>query len=194
MEGDREQNLTLLLRAVRDGDAAARDRLFALTYEDLRRIAASVRFVGRSGDTFQATALVNEAFLHFCRGIKDNDSAGRAEFFRAVAMAMRTILRDHWRYKNRQRRSPGPARAVDANDVADPDTVGDDLDLEALDQVMDRLEKYNRRWYDVVMARFYAARTIEETADALGLSITTVKSDWQLARGWLRRELTRSGP
>jgi RNA polymerase sigma factor (TIGR02999 family) len=185
-----EQDLTLLLRAVRDGDRDALARLFTLTYNDLRRIAANIRFVGKRGGTMQPTALANEAFIHFSKGLDKGGQVSSADFYKRVAMNMRTILRDHWRWKHRQRRDPGALLHLDHEPQSpdDADALGA-LDLEALDGAVDRLEKYNARWHDVVVTRFYAARSIEETANALGLSVTTVKSDWRLARGWLRRDL-----
>jgi RNA polymerase sigma factor (TIGR02999 family) len=187
-------NLTVLIAASRGGDASARDRLFSLVYDELRAIARRTRFVGREGETLQPTALANEAFIllsaRFPVPPRDQPES-RATFFRAMAQAMRTILRDHWRKRHALKRGVRGS-GEEALDVAAAPQIGlGRADFLALDAAIDRLERYNSRWFDVVMHRHFAGRGVEETAELMGTGPTTVKSDWKLACAWLERELTR---
>ena len=190
-----DDNLTMLIVASRAGDTTARERLFELVYEELRQIARRSRFAGADGDTLQPTALANEAYLLFhdrfpCAPCDDREN--RETFFRTVALAMRTILRDYWRKKNAAKRGGGaqPFR-FDRGDPPDPscDNEFKSIDFLQLDEAIDRLRLYNERWHDVVMHRYFAGRTIEETAGLMGIGTTAVKTEWRLARAWLRREL-----
>jgi RNA polymerase sigma factor (TIGR02999 family) len=192
------ENVTVLIQAARDGDAAARDRLYSLIYDELRHIAARLRRgAGRAG-SLHPTLLANEAFLLLERRFPApprNQPESRATFFRSVALAMREILRDHCRRQKALKRggfSPAVALHAQATITSAPPVSSDGagaVDLLALSEAMANLERYNRRWFDVVSYRYFAARTIEETAELLGVGVTTVKSDWALARAWLHREI-----
>jgi RNA polymerase sigma factor (TIGR02999 family) len=186
--------VTILLDRVRQGDRRAEDQLFTLVNDELRAIARRSRYVGRPGETMQPTALANEAYLHLIRRMPmppADERGGREWFFRIVAWAMREILRDYWRKKNAAKR--GGREALGALGEHDPaDRRGDRLgntDFLALDEALTNLEQYNERWFDIVMHRYFAGRTLEETAELMGLGLTTVKDDWKLARAWLGREL-----
>ncbi len=195
MAGPSDENLTLLIAATRKGDERAREQLFAIVYEEIREIARRSRFAGADGETMQPTALANEAYLffqdRFPRAPTDNRE-NRETFFRTVALAMRTILRDHWRKKNALKRGGGAAPfGYDGNDPVDAggDCEFGSIDFLQLDEALDRLRVYNERWHDVVMHRYFAGRSIEETAELMGIGSTTVKTEWRVARAWLQREL-----
>jgi RNA polymerase sigma factor (TIGR02999 family) len=112
---------------------------------------------------------------------------------------MRAILKDHWRRK-RARKRGGKRQPLPLGDHEPTAQRGDEFEqfeFLDLDQALDRLEQRNDRWFSVAMHRYFGGRTVEETAELLGLSPATVKKDWQLARGWLRRELaggSENGP
>lgn len=192
--------LTQLIGACRRGEAGADDALFGRIYDELRAMARSVPHVGAPGETLQPTALVHEVVLELQRrfpeaprGVPEN----RATFFRTVALAMRTILRDQWRAElAAKRRAPGERKSLTALSsgvgahVSDLDAV----DFLALDEALDELEHLQPRWHAVVMHRYFAERTAEETAELLGIGMTTVKSDWTLARAWLAERLGGPGP
>ncbi|MEZ6243312.1 MAG: ECF-type sigma factor [Phycisphaerales bacterium] len=194
MPDQTEPDLTRLVEASVAGDSSARERLLAAVYDDLRKIASARFGVGRPGDTLQPTALVNETVIELLRRLDQPQRlalASREQFFAAVAMAMRTILRDHWRARNALKRGGGDRPAPL---IADPVSPSSDdpfaaIDYLALDEALDRLENYDLRWHRVVMHRFFAARTIEETADMLGMGVTAVQADWRFARAWLLREI-----
>jgi len=192
--GQDEREITVLIDASRDGDAEARDRLFSVVYDELRQIARRSRYVGREGQTMQPTALANEAYIffekHFPVPPKDQRES-RETFFRTVALAMRTILRDYWRSKHAAKRGGDEQPvALGDHDPADeqPDEFGG-VDFLDLDEALHKLEGRNGRWFSVVMHRYFGGRTIAETAELMGIAPATVKSDWQLARAWLRLKL-----
>ena len=195
---DGSQYLTRMIVDARKGDKATRDKLFTFVYEELRRIAARRRGVGKSGHTMQPTVLANEAYLFLEKRFPlppADEPDNRATFFHTVALAMRAILKDYRRKKNAKKRGGGEIPAVLESDVEE-DRGGDfdAVDLLALDEAMDRLEARNDRWFGVVMHRYYAGRSMPEIAGYMGLSPETVKKDWKLARAWLLRELDREGP
>jgi len=190
---DGEQGeITLLIEQTRPGDTDAQLRLFHLVYEELIRIAHRQQQAGRDGETMQPTVLANEAYLLLMRNIPappQGEKENRRTFFRTAALAMRAILRDYWRRKNASKRGgEQPPVALGDLDAVAPQGR-DRVDFLALDAALNELESYNRRWYDVVMHRYFGGRTIEETAELLGIAPATVKSDWSFARAWLRRAL-----
>ncbi len=159
MTWDEGEHVTILLTDARRGDDVAKRRLFELLYDELHRIAERNRYVGKEGETMQATALVNEAYIQLWRRIPpppNDEPENRKTFFRTSALVMRTI-----------------------HGVA----------FLALDEAMDRLEVYNDTLYEVVMHRYFAGRTFEQTAELMGMSESFVRAKWQLARGWLHRAL-----
>ncbi|MCA9312471.1 MAG: sigma-70 family RNA polymerase sigma factor [Phycisphaerales bacterium] len=188
---DDHEPITLLIRAARDGGQAERDHLFRTVYEELRLMAQSMRHVGHDGQTLQATVLANETFLELQRRFPlppERIPESRATFFRTVALAMRTILRDYWRARTALKRGGGsrPARLADADLAATPEIDEDAEAFIALDEALSRLQAHNERWYDVAMQRFFGGRTIPETARILEISESTVQADWRQARAWLR--------
>lgn len=189
-------NVTRLLEAVTAGDQEAWNALIAAVYNELRRIAASRMETEGRRLTLQPTALVHEAYLRLI-GSREPCWRSRGDFFAAAAEAMRRILVDHARYKKAAKRRPeldsvpfDGAHEVIA--VPEPDPA-EALDLEILDAALARLEldPQNREKATVVKLRYFAGLTLEQTADALGKSVATVKRDWAFARAWLYREITR---
>ncbi|MFI4897202.1 MAG: ECF-type sigma factor [Phycisphaerales bacterium JB059] len=190
-----DTELTRLITAIAEGGDTDRERLFTAIYDDLRRVAQNRFGVGRPGDTLQATALVNETVLELLRRLDQCPerlgAESRKEFFGTVAMARRTILRDQWRAAGALKRGGGASTAPLEHDppARDDGSPFGQIEYLELDEAIERLRSYDERWYRVVMLRFYAARTIEETALILGLGVTSVKADWRFARAWLLREL-----
>lgn len=187
------RNISQLLQDVADGRDGASDELFSVVYDELRRIARDSRFVGSHGDTMQATVLANEAYLALARRLSLSDKAEASNweaFYRSIALAMRTILRDHWRAKTAAKRGGNAMPVPLVNEMAQQ-TEGafSAIDYLALDEALGELEAFNPRWFAVVMHRHFAGRSIEETARLLDVGVSTVKSDWQLARAWLRRHM-----
>ena len=173
--------------------------LLPLVYDELRRIAA--RYVGRErpGQTLQATALVNEAFLQLSSE-RTRQFQNRAHFVAIAALSMRQILVQRARGKRAAKRDAG-GRQVTLNDLsappsavrpeferADPDRPGD-VDLIALDQALDRLAEFDPEQAKIVELRYFGGLTVEETAEAVGVSPATVKRQWAMARAWLKQAL-----
>jgi len=179
----------MLLEAMAGGDARAGDQLLPLIYEELQSLARSLMARESPGQTLQPTALVHEAYLRLM-GQADMKWDCRGHFFVAAATAMRRILVERARSRRRLKRGGGRGR-VELDDAALRVEPPDD-DLLALDEALEHLEGYDGRQHQVVMLRYFAGLSVEETASALGLSETTVKSDWAYARAWLHRRLSRA--
>jgi len=162
-------------------DPIAND-LFAEVYTQLHEIAAN-RLRGQSaGHSLQATALVNEAYLKL-RGSALRQVVDRNHFYRLAAEAMRQILVDHARSKGRQKRGRGRRRTI--SDVAQLAAEQDSDEIMALEEAMRRLEDVDARAAEIVKLRFFAGLSVEETAEATGLSVRTVNREWKFARAWL---------
>lgn len=182
------RDVTLLLAKVSEGDSRAAAELLPLVYDELRRLARSRMANEAAGQTLQPTALVHEAYLRLLGGA-DLKWDGRGHFFGAAALAMRRILVERARARGRIKRGGGAARVPleDEALAAEPPPES----LLALDEALDRLTAYDKRKADVVMMRYFAGLSIEETAAALGVSAATVKNEWTFARAWLHREISK---
>src|SRR5690606_16048081 len=178
--------VTTWLHRLRDGDPQALDRVLPLVYDELRALARSQLRNERSAHTLNATALVHEAFLRLNQR-EQLEPADRGHFFAIAAQAMRRVLIDHARSRNRIKRGGGQ-RAITLDEGA---FLTDEAaeELVALDQALERLAAANERAARVVEQRFFAGLTLEETAAVLGVSLKTVQRDWILARAWLRKEI-----
>lgn len=185
-EGTNETPVTLLLRAWRDGDRAALDRLVPLIYEDLRRLARQRARALAPGASLQATALVNEAYLRMLRA-NPVDFRDRAHFFAISATVMRQIIIDEARARSRDKRGGDWHRV--ALDDAEAAAGADGEKLLAIDEALQRLAAVDERKARVVELRFFAGMTNAEIAEVLGVSVDTVKRDWTFAKLWLAREL-----
>ena len=185
---DDVHKITELLHDWSGGDSKALDELFPLVYDELHRQAGHYLGRERPGHTLQTTALLHEAYIRLAgndKGAWEN----RFQFFAFAAKIMRNILVDHARAKQREKRGAG-ALKISLADI-DPRTPGLDLDLLALDQALDRLSKIDEQQVKVVELRYFGGLSLEATADALQISRATVARDWNVAKAWLHRELTR---
>lgn len=184
-------DVTRILAAIEQGDAQAADELLPLVYRQLHRIAQQQMARERPDHTLQATALVHEAYLRLV-GNRDIEWANRAHFFAAAAEAMRRILVDQARKRGRIKRGGGRARVPMS--VADLAAEQNPSEILALDEALKRLEKEDARMSRVVMLRFFAGLSIDDTANAMGISPRTVKREWTCARAWLFQALQANGP
>jgi len=181
--------ITILIAAANDGDAAATERILELLYGELERLARRQLAGHRRGTLLDTSDLVHEAFLKLSAGAS-LPAGGRAHLLAVAVRAMRQIAIDNARARAAQKRGGGvkPVTLDENNAMA----AGPDADLLALDQALDRLAALNPRLVRVVECRYFAGLTEEETAATLDISVRTVQRDWIKARGWLRREMERS--
>jgi RNA polymerase sigma factor (TIGR02999 family) len=179
-------NFTILLRAWGEGDAQALGRLTPLVYHELRRIARGYMARERPDHTLQATALVNEAYLRLV-DTRQTNWQDRAHFLAICARAMRQILVDHARSRASQKHGGGQMALQFDENLGIPQSHHSQL-LE-LDDALKRLAELDPRKSQVVELRFFGGLSLEETSEALRVSLRTVKRDWQMARAWLYREL-----
>lgn len=182
--------ITRLLRAWSQGDAAAEERLFPLVYEDLRRIARRQRRIADSRQTLSTTGLVHEAYLRLL-GREETDWRDRAQFFALAARAMRTVLVDEARKRLAAKRGGGRVRVPLADDDVAVDAHMDEV--LAVHESLERLGATEPRLAQVVECRFFGGLAVEETAAALNLSIRTVERDWQRAKRLLYQSLNGVG-
>jgi RNA polymerase sigma factor (TIGR02999 family) len=181
------QNVTQLLIGWSKGDKEALDKLVPLVYDELRRQAARYLRHERVGHTLQTTALIHEAYLRLVDQ-KNVQWQNRAHFFGIAAQMMRRILVDHARTKKRAKRGGSDIRVSlsDANLKAQ----GQDLDIVALDEALERLAAIDEQQSRIVELKFFSGLTVEETAEILSISPATVKRDWSMAKAWLHREIS----
>lgn len=182
-------DVTRILQRWTNGDGQALGQLMPLVFDDLRGIAR--RYLDRESNlhTLQPTALVNEVYLRL-EGRRSVSWQNRAQFFGFSAQLMRRILVDHARTQRAGKRGGGTPRVPLDENLGLP--ISKDLDLVALDDALKDLARLDPRQSRIVELRFFTGLTNEEVADVLGISLTTVKREWRLARFWLFRELNRS--
>jgi RNA polymerase sigma factor (TIGR02999 family) len=183
------REVTQLLIAWSNGDQTALDQLMPLIYDELRRIAARYLRAERRGHTLQTSALVNEAYLKLA-ACDEVAWDGRAHFFGAAAQAMRRILVDYARTRQRIKHG-GEAQRIELDDALD---VAEERAAEmiALDDALTDLAKLDPRKSRVVELRYFGGLSVEETAEVLGVSSPTVMRDWNTARAWLLRAIGQS--
>jgi RNA polymerase sigma factor (TIGR02999 family) len=180
------QDITQLLIAWGQGDAAAGAALLPALYEDLRGVAGRAMRREDVGHTLQTTALVHEAYLR----LVDQRRAGwknKAQFLGVAAQMMRRVLVDHARERHAGKRGGG-APHVTLNDEVDGSD--ESADVLGLHEALERLAQLDPEQARLVELRYFAGLTIEETATALGISPATAKREWAVARAWLKRELS----
>ena len=177
--------VTQLLAAHRAGDDQALDQAFSFVYDDLRR-AASAQLRRGSSPTLNTTSLVNEAYLRLVKGSEVAPS-DRAHFLALAARAMRYIIIDYARQRGAAKRG-GAAHHIQLDDsqIGIDDQV---QQLLSLDDAMQALGRLDQRLVSMVECRFFTGMTEEETAEALGISLSTVQRDWKRAKAWLREEM-----
>jgi RNA polymerase sigma factor (TIGR02999 family) len=179
--------VTQLLNAIGQGDQQASADLLPLVYEELRKLAAHKLAQEKPGQTLPATALVHEAYLRLVGDNCNSQWNGRGHFFAAAAEAMRRILVEQARRKNRVRHG-GELHRVDFDSELQISNESDE-NLIALDDALERLSIEDPEAAEVVKLRYFAGLPIEETASALGISVRTVNRHWSFARAWLFRQL-----
>jgi len=182
-----ETDIGALLQAWSDGDRDALEQLTPIVYEELRRLARYFMRGERAAITLQTTALVNEAYLKLV-DFKHMRFKDRAHFFAVSAQLMRRILVDHARKRNLKRGSG--IQHVSLDEIG---TQGrePDADLVMLDDAMLALAGFDTRKARVVELRFFGGLSVEETGEVLNVSPITVMRDWNTARAWLYREMSR---
>ncbi len=183
------EEVTQLLGQWSGGDGDALDELMPLVYDELRRMAHRHMANERGDHTLQATALVNEAFLRMKNGV-DAKWKNRAQFFAVAAQMMRHILVDYARRNTREKRGGG-AQQITLDDAMLVSKNNAD-ELLAVNEALQKLEQFDQRSSQVAIMRFFAGLSVDETAEALGISAQTVHRDWRLAQAWLRNELNPS--
>lgn len=179
---------TRALNELGAGDRSASERLLPYVYAELRALAGSYFRGQRADHTLQPTALVHEAFVRLI------DQTGvqwksRAHFMAVAATAMRQILTDHARRTNAIKRGGGQHR-VELNDGL-AISSGAGIDLVAMEEALTRLSEFDPRKYRIVELRFFGGLSVDEVAEVLDVSRSTVESDWRAARAWLGAELKK---
>ena len=191
MSTDSTHEVTRLLQAWNEGNPLATEQLLPLIYDQLRRIAREYMRRERSGHTLQPTALVHEAYLRLTRG-EPISWQGRAHFYNLAARAMRRILVNHARDRQRLKRDGVQVTVplAEAGDIRQAEENGG-VDIVALDDALDRLSQIYPRQGHVVELRFFGDMEARDIAEVLQVSEKTVLRDWQFARLWLHRELAQ---
>ena len=183
---DRRDDVTRLLDAFGAGEKQSADELLPLVYEELRSLARARMASERPGQTIQATGLVHEAYLRLV-GDRDPGWNGRGHFLGAAARAMRRILVEQARRKQRDRHGGGRDRVdADVDGFAIEPPRGQVL---AVEEAVRRLEAQDPRKGRIVDLRYFAGLTNAETASALGLSVGTIEREWRFIKAWLLTEL-----
>jgi len=188
MDAPGSAEVTGLLKASSGGDRAALDRLTPVVYEELRRMARRYMRRERAGNTLQTTALVNEVYLRLV-DVKNVDWQQRAQFFAISAQMMRRILVDAARARGSRKRGGGAER-VNFDEVAVLSPEPEEW-IMALDAALETFAKVAPRQAKVVELRYFAGLSEEEIAEVTKTTTRTVERDWQFARSWLMRELSR---
>lgn len=178
-----------LLEAWRGGDTSAYDRLIALVYTELRRLARAQLRRDPAGHSVQPTQLVHEAYLRLVKA--DVDWQNRTHFLSVAARVMRRILVEHARARRAQKRGGDDLRVTLSEAVAA--APSSDVDMLVLNDALDRLRDRDARQADVVELCYFGGLTYPEIGEALGVSEATVERDLRHARAWLRRALSTGG-
>lgn len=183
------ENLTGLLLDWRRGDEQALEKLTVLVHDEIRRMAHRFMQRERNGHTLQTTALVNEAYVRLIarQGQEKIDWSSRSHFFAVVAQVMRHVLIDHARRRKYQKRA-GEVQKVSL-DEATLMSQERASELLALDEALTTMAQMDPRKAKVIELRYFGGLSLVETAEALELSVMTVRRDWRAAKAWLYREL-----
>jgi RNA polymerase sigma factor (TIGR02999 family) len=183
-----QEDITRLLEDLSAGKSGAEEALLPLVYDELRNLARHYMRFERPGHTLQTTALVHEAYLKL-GGDSDIAWESRGHFLRLAAQAMRRVLIDHARRK-RSVKKGGKWGREPLDKAVDLFEEASFVDLVELDSALDRLGEIEKQMVRIVELRFFGGFTVEETAQILGISKTTVKHDWMLARAWLKQQIS----
>jgi RNA polymerase sigma factor (TIGR02999 family) len=184
---DASGDVTALLGQLRAGNQDVAGQLVPLIYGELHRIAGAQMRRERAGHTLQATAVVHEAYMRLA-GEQEIQWQSRAHFFAIAARAMRQVLLDYARQRHAGKRGGEGAQKVeiDVDLLAGANRIED---IVAIDEVVTRLSELDQQQGRIVELRFFGGLSVEETAEAMGISDSTVKREWRLAKAWLHREL-----
>lgn len=188
MTQKKAENLTAMLK--RAGQAGRRDSLdefLPLVYDELKRIAANKLSLERANHTLQPTALVHEAYLRLIDQ-HSVDWRNRAHFFAIASEMMRRILVNHAESRNAKKRNEG--KTLISLDDAEPLAAESEIDLIFLDNALKELAEFDQVQAKIVELKFFGGLTNEEAAEVLGVSDSTVKREWRMARAWLTTKLT----
>lgn len=178
-------DLTQVLNAAADGDSAAAAQVLPLLYDELHRLARARLARTPPGQTLQPTALVHEAYVKLVQH-GDPGWRGRRHFFAAAAAAMRQILVDRARRKASEKHGGGAKRSHEEPEIAlEPPRE----DILALHEALTKLEQEDARKGQIVMLRYFAGLSPEETAEAMDVSPRTIEREWRYIKAWLRREM-----
>jgi RNA polymerase sigma factor (TIGR02999 family) len=182
-------HITQMLKQWSEGNQQVLDQILPLVYEELRRQASRYLRRERKGHTLQTTALINEAYLKLIDQ-KNVNWQNRSHFFAIAAQAMRRILVDYARERHREKRG-GAAENLPIEEAAFVISSEKSVDLVALDEALTRLARFDERQARVVELRYFSGLSIDETAEVLSISNVTVRRDWNLAKAWLHREISK---
>jgi RNA polymerase sigma-70 factor, ECF subfamily len=175
----------------RDADSGPHHQLMPLVYDELRRIAARYVSRERPGQTLQATALVNEAFVRLAAE-RPREFANRQHFVAIAALSMRQILVQRARARRAAKRGGAPQRVTldDRNlPLGDAHSAGDPIDIIALDDALTKLAALDAQQARIVELRYFGGLTLEEVAETTGVSLATVKRQFAMARAWLKQTI-----
>lgn len=176
-------DITVLLGQIAAGENAARDQLFTLTYNELRRLAQIKLATESAWTQLDANSLVHEVYLRLTEG-SGLSAADRHAFFGLAAAVMRNILVDHARRRRSNKRGGGLTPVTLLTDMHGGDAAAE-VDVEALNAALEDLQRIDERCHNIVELRYFGGFSNEEIAETLGLSLATVKRDWQKARAFL---------
>lgn len=188
MADDRTEEFERLLGDVNWDDSKAAERVLPVVYAELRALAGSFFRGQNPNHTLQPTALVHEAYVRLFDQTRV-DWNDRAHFFAVAATAMRQILTDHARSRRAAKRGGGQVPVM-LNEALHA-TTEPSIDLIVLDELLTRLSTYDARMHRIVELRFFGGLSVDETAQVLKVSKSTVESDWRGARAWLNHELSK---
>jgi RNA polymerase sigma-70 factor, ECF subfamily len=183
----RAHEITELLQAWSNGDSEALDKLIPLVDEELRKIAHAYMVREKAGHILQTTALINEALMRLIAG-EQIDWKSRTHFYALVARRMRQVLIEYAREQLAAKRG----RRAEHIDVADAGFISSEIseELIILEEALTKLAKIDERKAKIIEYRYFGGFTLEEVAQILGISPTTVEREWRFARSWLKREMT----
>jgi RNA polymerase sigma factor (TIGR02999 family) len=179
--------VTRILSAIEQGEPQAAEQLLPLVYDELRRLAAEKMAQEKPGQTLQATALVHEAYIRLVDVEKAQHWDSRGHFFAAAAEAMRRIVVENARRKSRQKHG-GSTHPVDLDENQWVTTTTPEQ-LLAVDEALSKLHREDQTAAALVKLRYFAAMSVEEAADVLGIPRTTAYRHWTYARAWIRAEV-----
>lgn len=187
-EFSERESLDEILSQLRSGDAGARDRLFGVVYEELRRIARRQMRGERLDHTLQTTALVHEAYLRLTRGKRLDSIQNRRHFFGAAAQVMRQLLIDHARHRRALKRHP-PGDQLVLDSVLDHIETTHHVEFLDLNDALGELSSMGGRQSEIVQLRFFGGLTVPEVAEQLEVSVSTIEKEYASARAWLNLRL-----